>query len=57
VLQVLEQIRSLDPEAMAAQTPQLFRPLILSMLEPDPRNRLLTMRQITEEISAVCESV
>ena len=57
VLQVLDQIRSVDPEAMAAQTPQPFRPLILSMLEPDPRNRLITMRQITEEISAVCESV
>jgi serine/threonine protein kinase len=57
VLQVLEQIRSLDPEAMAVQTPPPFRPLILSMLEPNPRYRLITMRQITEEISAVCESV
>jgi len=57
VLQVLDQIRSVDPEAMAAQTPQPFRALILSMLEPDPRYRLITMRQITDELSAVCESV
>ena len=57
VLQVLEQIRSLDPARMAAEAAEPFRSLILPMLEPDPRNRTHTMRQIVEEINAVCESV
>ena len=57
VLQVLEQIRSLDPAGMAAEAAEPFRSLILPMLEPDPRNRTHTMRQIVEEINAVCESV
>src|SRR5208337_3110821 len=57
VLQVLEQIRSLDPAGMAAEAAEPFRSLILPMLEPDPRNRTHTMRQIVEEINSVCESV
>ncbi len=57
VLQVLEQIRSLDPARMAAEAAEPFRSLILPMLEPDPRNRTHTMRQIVEEINAACESV
>ncbi len=57
VLQVMEQIRSVDPHGMAAEAPPLFRSLILPMLEPDPRNRMISMRQIVEEINAVCESV
>jgi hypothetical protein len=42
---------------MAAETPPIFRSLIPPLLEPDPRNRLVSMRQIVEEINAVCESV
>jgi serine/threonine protein kinase len=57
VLQVMDQIRSVNPDEMVEEAPPLFRPLILPMLEPDPRNRMLSMRQIVEEISAVCESV
>jgi len=57
MLQVFEQIRSLDPARMAAEAAEPFRSLILPMLEPDPRNRTHTMRQIVEEINAVCESV
>ena len=57
VLQVMEQIRSVDPGRMTAEAPPLFRPLILPMLEPDPRNRMISMRQIVDEINAVCESV
>ena len=57
VLQVLEQIRSLDPATMAFEAAEPFCSLIQPMLEPDPRNRTLTMRQIVEEINAVCESV
>ncbi len=57
VLQVLEQIRSLDPARMAAEAAEPFRSLILPMLQPDPHNRTHTMRQIVDEINAVCESV
>ena len=57
VLQVMEQIRSLDPVSKSAEAPEPFRSLILPMLEPDPMNRTISMRQIVEEIDAVCESV
>jgi alkyl hydroperoxide reductase subunit AhpC len=57
VLQVMEQIRSLDPISMAAETPEPFRSLLPPMLVSDPRNRTITMRQIVDEINAVCESV
>jgi serine/threonine-protein kinase len=57
VLQVMEQIRSLDPVAMAAEAAEPFSSLIAPMLVPDPRNRTVTMRQIVEEINSVCESV
>ena len=56
LLQVLEQIRSLDPARMTAQAPEPFRSLILPMLTPDPTHRTITMRQIVDEITAVCES-
>jgi alkyl hydroperoxide reductase subunit AhpC len=57
VLQVMEQIRSLDPVSMVADACEPFRSLIMPMLVPDPRNRTITMRQIAEEINTVCESV
>jgi serine/threonine protein kinase len=57
VLQVMEQIRSLDPVSKSAEAPEPFRSLILPMLEPDPLNRMISMRQIVEEIDAVCQSV
>ena len=57
MLGVLEQIRSVDPAAMAADAPEPFRSLIAPMLEPDPRIRTLTMKQIALEIDAVCEAV
>jgi serine/threonine protein kinase len=57
VLGVLEQIRSVDPTGMAAEAPEPFRSLIAPMLEPDPRNRALSMKQIAEEIDAVCEAI
>ena len=57
LLQVLEQIRMVDPAGMAADAAEPFRSLIPPMLEPDPRHRTLTMRQIVDEINTVCESV
>lgn len=57
VLEVLEQIRKVDPITMAAETPEPFRSLIAPMLEPEPHIRTLTMKQIALEIDAVCEAV
>jgi alkyl hydroperoxide reductase subunit AhpC len=57
VLQVLEQIRSLDPDQMAAEAPEPFRSLIGPMLQRDPRHRAVTMKQIALEIDGVCQSV
>jgi alkyl hydroperoxide reductase subunit AhpC len=57
LLQVMEQIRAIDPQRMAAEAPDPFRTLIPPMLAPDPLDRTLTMRQIVEEITAVCEAV
>jgi serine/threonine protein kinase len=57
LLQVMEQIRSIDPQRMAAEAPDPFRTLILPMLAPDPLDRTITMRQIVDEITAVCEAV
>jgi eukaryotic-like serine/threonine-protein kinase len=57
VLQVLEQIRSVDPDEMAAEAPEPFASLIRPMLVPDVQNRTITMRQIVDEIDAVYESV
>lgn len=57
VLQIMERIRSIDPESMAAETPEPFRTLIRPMLAPDPKNRTISMRQIVEELSAVYEQV
>jgi alkyl hydroperoxide reductase subunit AhpC/predicted Ser/Thr protein kinase len=57
VLQIMEQIRSIDPASMSAEAPEPFRSLIQPMLAPDPKDRTTTMRQIVDEISAVCEEV
>jgi alkyl hydroperoxide reductase subunit AhpC len=57
VLQVLEQIRSLDPDRMASDAPEPFRSLIAPMLQRDPQDRTVTMKQIALEIDEVCESV
>jgi alkyl hydroperoxide reductase subunit AhpC len=57
LLQVLEQIRLVDPAGMVADAAEPFRSLIFPMLQPDPLSRTLTMRQIVDEINAVCESV
>jgi hypothetical protein len=42
---------------MAAEAPDPFRTLILPMLAPDPLDRTITMRQVVDEITAVCEAV
>ncbi|APW62901.1 protein kinase domain-containing protein [Paludisphaera borealis] len=57
ILRVLDQIRNLDRHAMASEAGEPFTGLLQSMLTPDPGDRTITMRQIVNEIDAVCESV
>ncbi len=48
LLQVLEQIRSVDPAAMAAGLPEPFESLVAALLAPDPARRTITMREVAE---------
>lgn len=57
VLQVMNQIRNVDPEAMALDAGGPFAPLLRSMLIPDPMRRHVEMRRIVAAIDAVCEAV
>lgn len=57
VLQVMDRIRNVDPEAMASQVGEPFAPLLRPMLAPDPARRDVDMRRIVAEIDAACESV
>ncbi|QEH36722.1 Serine/threonine-protein kinase PknL [Aquisphaera giovannonii] len=57
LLQILEQIRSIDPRAMTADLPEPFRTVLSSMLERDPDRRTMTMRRLADEMSALAEAV
>jgi alkyl hydroperoxide reductase subunit AhpC len=50
LLRVFEQIRSVDPESMAAETPEPFDPLLRRMLSGDPQLRSITMKEIAETL-------
>jgi serine/threonine protein kinase len=50
LLQVFEQIRSVDPESMAGQTPDPFDSLLRRMLSGDPVLRLITMKEVAETL-------
>jgi alkyl hydroperoxide reductase subunit AhpC len=57
VLRVLEEIRTVNPDRMAAEAPEPFRTLIAPMLAPDPARRTLTMRQIVDQVNCLCEGL
>jgi alkyl hydroperoxide reductase subunit AhpC/aminoglycoside phosphotransferase (APT) family kinase protein len=48
VLQVLDQIRNVDPERYAAEVPEPFADILRGALVRDPRDRTLTMNRIAE---------
>lgn len=50
VLQVLAQVRAVDPRAMAAQVPEPYRDLVAGALAVDPAERL-TMAAIVDRLS------
>ena len=56
MLQVLEQIRSVDPGAMAAQAPEPFDSLLRQMLAGDPGQRLITMREVSDALLGSADS-
>jgi len=50
MLQVLDQIRSVDPDVMAAHTPKPFDSLLRRMLAADPGQRSITMKEVAETL-------
>jgi serine/threonine protein kinase len=56
LLQVLDQIRSVDPETMAAETAEPFTSLLRKVLIGDPGRRSITMREIAETLLDSSES-
>ena len=55
VLQVLDQIRSVDSEAMAAQAPEPFNSLLRRMLTAEPLERSITMKEVAETLLGIGE--
>jgi alkyl hydroperoxide reductase subunit AhpC len=55
LLRILDQIRSVEPESLAAETPEPFAPLLRRLLVPDPAHRTITMREAAEYLHAASE--
>lgn len=51
VLQVLGEIRDVDPEALAAEVPEPFGDLLREMLLRDPAERGISMAEVAERLS------
>jgi eukaryotic-like serine/threonine-protein kinase len=56
LLQVLDQIRSVDPDAMAAQAPEPFDSLLRRMLYGNPGERAITMKEVADTLLGTAES-
>ena len=56
LLQVLDQIRSVEPEALAARVPEPFATLLRAVLIPDPARRAITMREVAEVLVGPSEA-
>jgi serine/threonine-protein kinase len=52
LLELLWQIRRIDPTAIAAQVPAPFAPVLRRALEPDPKNRDADMHSIAAALDA-----
>jgi alkyl hydroperoxide reductase subunit AhpC len=55
LLQILDQIRSVEPESLAAEAPEPFAPLLRRLLVRDPDRRTITMREAAEYLLGVTE--
>ena len=56
LLQVLDQIRSVDSDAMAAHAPDPFGSLLRRMLAGDPDQRSITMREVADLLLITADS-
>jgi alkyl hydroperoxide reductase subunit AhpC/predicted Ser/Thr protein kinase len=56
LLQVLDQIRSVEPEALAARVPEPFAALLRAVLIADPARRSITMREVAEALAGPTEA-
>lgn len=52
LLQILDQIRSVDPEPLAAEAPDPLSGILRQLLIRDPLARTITMREVTETLLA-----
>ncbi len=55
LLRILDQIRSVEPESLAAEAPELFTPLLRQLLVADPVQRTITMREAAEYLLGASE--
>jgi eukaryotic-like serine/threonine-protein kinase len=51
LLQILDQIRSVEPAAFAEEVPEPFDSLIRALLIPDPARRTITMREVADVLA------
>jgi serine/threonine protein kinase len=51
LLLILDQIRSVQPTTLAAETPEPFATILLEMLIVEPDRRRMTMREVSEKLS------
>jgi len=56
LLQVFDQIRSVDPDSMAAETPEPFTSLLRQLLVADPDLRSITMKEVADTLHGSSES-
>jgi eukaryotic-like serine/threonine-protein kinase len=56
LFQILDQIRSVEPETFAAEVPEPFATLLRALLIPDPARRTITMREVAEILTGASES-
>jgi alkyl hydroperoxide reductase subunit AhpC len=56
LLQVLDRIRSVDPDKMAAEAPEPFAALLRQLLIRDPAQRSITMKEVADTLVASSEA-
>jgi alkyl hydroperoxide reductase subunit AhpC len=56
LLQVLEQIRAVDPEKLAAESPNPFPPLLRRLMAGDPQSRSITMKEVADALNGWADS-
>jgi len=53
VLNILNQIQKIEPQKVAQELPNEFRPMIIRMLQPDKHKRKITMNQIKVSLKSI----